>query len=481
MKRTLLSLVVFGWLACSGAPTAPPRTSPQEPGAPGAPTNAPEPPPKLEGLVEATLPNGLRVYLYPLQELPLVSVRLVLPAGSAYEPPGKRGLAALTAEVLPRGAPGASSPQERAERLGATLSVSPYIDDVQIGLDGLARDQGALLDLLAEVVMRPSLAAGELEHARQALADEGEVSLDDPAALAQDAARGALFAGHPYARPALGVPDDLRSLSAEDVAAFHRARYRPGGASLVIVGDIDPGAARKAVEARFGAWEAGTSSPGLSTVPPPAPGRRVLLVDLPGASAELVVAAPAREASIPEAAALDLINDGLGGGFSSRLLDELRVNRGLVYDVSSRFERHPRGGWFLVQTSVPAESTREALDLILKALADFRAVGASRADLDGARAFFLAEHARLFESPNRLAGALAGALGDGSGAPYLAAYRARLRQLDSTRSAALRGQHFPGGTNDVLVVVVGDAAFLSPLLESLGPVQVITPGTHWGE
>jgi zinc protease len=426
-------------------------------------------------MVEATLDNGLQVYVYPLREVPLFSARLVVSAGSAYDPPQHHGLAALTARLLARGTPGKNSPREEAERLGAALVAASFVDEAVLRVDGLSRDRDALLNVLARAVASPSFSEEEAKREAQKLADEDELSLEDPVELSTNAARAALFAGHPYAFPALGIAAEVRALHLSDVTAFHQAHYTPQGAALVIVGDVDPNEVIAMARGRFSSWKERPAPAPLPAVAPLPKGRRVLLVDLPSMSADVVVAAPARGALSPEAAQVDLLNDGLGGGFTSKLLDELRVNRGLVYDVSSSFERHRAGGWFSVQTSVPEESARDAVDIILKTLANYRALGPSREDLQGAQTFFLADSARDLEAPAPLADLLSQALGDGSGIPRVAAYQTRLRQFSLSQAAPLLQDNFPNAKDDVLIVVVGDASRLAPAFEGLGPVSIQHP------
>src|SRR5262249_38683498 len=161
---------------------------------------------------------------------------------------------------------------------------------------------------------------------------------------------------HPYGLPPLGSATSVRAITLDDVKTFHQAHYEPKGAALVITGDTDPDQALKDAATAFGDWS-GAAAPDRKPTPPTAlPGRRVVIVDAAGEEAQIRVAAPSVAASDPDAAALDLVNDPLAGGFSSHVLDELRVNRGLAYDAQSTLETYRHGGWISVSTTTPLKS-----------------------------------------------------------------------------------------------------------------------------
>jgi zinc protease len=202
----------------------------------------------------------------------------------------------------------------------------------------------------------------------------------------------------------------------------------------------------------------------------------LFLINAGGDAADIRVAAPCIHASHPDTPALDVINDSLGGGFTSRLLDELRVNLGITYDVASVIETYRAGGWLSVETSTAVKNARIAIDAILKSMAEHRAIGPTSEDVQGAKAFFSVDTARLFEAPDTLAETLAQAFGNGAGPESLAKYQERLDAIDRPRAAEILEKHFPTGKDDVVIIVTGPAEKLKRLLVGLGEIQVLSIG-----
>ena len=161
------------WLACRPTPTLPPVKTNSAPSSTPATTIGSEPK-QLPGLTEVQLDNGLRVYLYELREVPLVSIALVAPAGSAFDTPEKSGLAFLTSRLLSAssGERDAATLREEIDSLGATFSVSSFVDDAEIALGGLSRDLPALLQIVSDVAQRPAFSSEDFEQERELLGEE---------------------------------------------------------------------------------------------------------------------------------------------------------------------------------------------------------------------------------------------------------------------------------------------------------------------
>jgi zinc protease len=437
-------------------------------------------PHKIKGLTEVRLENGLMVYLYELREVPLVSLRLVAPAGSAYDTPEKSGLAHLTTRLLVAGAGDKDGPalRELVGLLGATLNARSFIDDAVIGVDGLSRDLPELLQLLADVAMRPALTQTDFDKEKALLFIETQDALQDSEEVANNAARAALFGAHPYALPPLGTIEGIGALTLEDVKRFYQRQYSPKTSSLVLVGDFETAEILPILQQKLSSWQGEPLPSKLSSPIQPKPGRHILLVNSAGDSVEIRVCAPMMSAKNPDAPLLDVVNDSLGGGFSSRLLDELRVNLGITYDVASVLETYQEGGWMSIQTSTTTKNTRVAVDAILKSLAEHRAIGPTKEDLEGAKAFFTVDTARLFEAPVSLAESIAQSLGSGAGLDSLAAYPYRIDAITRQSAADALIKYFPTGKDDVMIVVVGPAEQTKKLLAGLGDSKVVSIKDH---
>jgi zinc protease len=482
MRKTSSSWFVYGvaslLLACRTSPTIPPpvKNNSTTMAAASAPTA--DEPHKLKGLTEVRLENGLMVYLYELREVPLVSLRLVAPAGSAYDTPEKSGLAHLTTRLLVAGNKDGLALREFVDLLGATLSARSFVDDAVLGIDGLSRDFPELLQLLSDIAMRPALTPEGFAQEKRLLLIETSDALQDFEEVANNAARAALFGAHSYGLPPLGAVEAIKTLSLEDVKRFYQRQYSPKTASLVVVGDFETKKILPILQQKLSSWQGEPLSQELVPPSKPKPGRHILLVNAGGDSVEIRVCAPMISVKDPDAPVLDVVNDSLGGGFSSRLLDELRVNLGVTYDVASVLETYQEGGWMAVQTSTSAKNTRIAVDAILKSLAEHRAIGPTKEDLEGAKAFFAVDTARLFEAPVSFAESIAQSIGSGAGPDSLAEYPYRIDAITRQSAAAALLKHFPTGKDDVLIVVVGPAEQTKKLLSGLGDSKVVSLKDH---
>jgi predicted Zn-dependent peptidase len=305
-------------------------------------------PPALGPVVPLTLPeiqkskltNGLRVWIVEVHEVPLVQVNLVIHAGSGDDDQGEFGLASLTAAMLDEGAGALSALEiaDAAEFLGAELSTTSSFDASAVRLNVPARRLEEALPIMADVALKPTFAADELDRLREERLTALIQARDDPAAVAGPAfARVVYGAEHRYGTGATGTTATLTAFTSEQLRAFHAAMYRPSNATLIVAGDVTVAAVLPLLERAFGAWTAAGAA--AKTPVPAAPqlaALQVTIVDMPGAEQSQIRigwVGPAR--STPDYFALQVLNTVLGGSFTSRLNQNLREQHGYTYGASS--------------------------------------------------------------------------------------------------------------------------------------------------
>jgi zinc protease len=421
----------------------------------------------------ATLKNGLRLLVLRRPGVPLVQMQVQFPAGSMADPVGKEGLASLTARLLSRGTEkrDAAAFAEQVEFLGGSLDAGVAHERSLVSGEFAARDFETGLGLMAEMVRQPAFAGEEFEKERGLALAGLEQALDDPESLADLAFTRWMYGAHPYGRPPGGTKTSLASLTRADVVAFHRARYLPGGATLILSGTLDPRQARAAVERLFGSWRGQAAKE--ATVPAPAPvtGRKVLLVDKPDATqTQIRLGNVATRRADPALDALTVANTVLGAGFTSWLVDEVRVKRGLTYSISSRIGARRAGGSLSVSTFSKNETALETINLTLELMGKMRQGGLGAADLEKGRSYLAGLYPLSIESPDALAGAILDVEFYGLAKDSIDTYRDRIRavSLDQARAAAARWVP----VSDLAIAVVGPAADLEKPLAALGPVTV---------
>src|SRR5258705_3441768 len=355
------------------------------------PTLPPPPALKLPAVRTATLPNGLQMAVVEIHKVPVVDVSLVLDAGAVRDPANLPGLATFTATMLQQGA-GRRSALDIADEtafLGAQLSSNAGFDVATVTLHAPKRRLAAALDLLSDVVLRPTFPDSEVTRQRELRRTQLIQQRDEPVQVANVAFPAIVYgATHPYGRPLAGTDSTVSGLSRERVAEFYRTFYRPNSARLLVVGDVTLEEARQLVIARFGAWARGEAPAAeVWAAPEPSP-RTIYLIDKPGAAQSVVRighVGPGR--ATPDYFALQVLNTILGGAFTSRLNQNLRETHGYTYGAGSAFAMRRAGGPFVAQASVVTAKTDSSLIEFLKELRRIRDEAVPAAELGKAKQY----------------------------------------------------------------------------------------------
>jgi zinc protease len=462
----------------------PPSSSAPDPEPPLATRPAETPPPprveaprpelSLPATVTHTLANGLRVIVAPRSALPLATAVLSFSSGSRLDPPEHPGLTELTASLALRGAGGRSGHAlvSALAGLGLELTADVERDSTTLELTGLSPSLAQGLALMADVARRPNYDPARLARGLRLRAeDDADASEDD---IADDALDALVFR---HADTESGVTaKPPRPLTRADLVRQHGRLWRPDQAILVITGAADPQAILQLVEADFGDWRNPAQAP---SVPPPdgrAAAARVVVINRPGAAvAEVAVGARVGTASDAQRAALELANMALGGSVSSRLSREIRVRRGLSYDVSSDLDLGRGGGKFSAHTETRNASAPEVAGLIIEQLRRLASGEMTSEELAARKAALIGDYARRTETTDDLAELIAQQAAYGAGLDALAAYADRIRTATAAqvRAAAARLAE-PAGLD---VVIVGDVKRFRGQLETRFPgAKVIGEG-----
>lgn len=431
-----------------------------------------------EALTRFELPNGLRVIVLEDPRLPRIGLSLELRRGAAVESLREAGLAKFTAELMERGAGArnAKALAEAVDRLGATLAVASSFDSLSAGISGLASDEAELYALLADVVLRPRFDAAEAQKARkQALAGLAR-AVENPATLRSWHTLRALYGSHRYGLPEDGSSASVAKLDAAAARRFHAKLFVPNNAVLSATGALRADDVRRRVEALFGAWKRGAVPD--AQPPPPAEvpsARRVVIVDRPElAQAQIALAHEGFARSDARRIPAALLNDVIGGsGFASRLMKKVRSDAGLTYGIGSGFNSRRDSGSFAVATFTRVEKAREVIDLILSELERAVAEPPDASELERAKTQAAGGFATSLETSALIASQLVNLDVFELPEDSLETYRARVRAVREDETAALAAELLH--PERAAIVAVGPAAQLRPLLEGLGPIEVVKP------
>ena len=422
--------------------------------------------------VETTrLANGPALKVVEQHELPLVQVTLQLAGGGRLDN-DTPGLATFAANLLDEGAGkrDANALQSELAFLGASLSTSANWDNTTVSLKVARRNLEAALDLMADVVLRPTFAAKEVRRQRDLRIATLLQQKDQPASLAGLAFSQRLFPdGHPYHQSLGGDSVTTARLDSARVRDFYLGSVRPARATFYVVGDIDAAQARKLLGARFGLW---------ATVGPerrPAPvlvqaikpqGIQIVLVDKPGAAQSvIIIGAPGVERTSADHAAIEVMNTILGGSFSSRLNTVLRETKGYTYGAGSGFAYRPLPGPFTANSSVRTNVTDSSLVEFFRELKAIRDVPVTADELERAKAYIMLAIPGDLESTSQIAGEMTGLGGWNLSLDWLQDFATSVGKVTMADVQRVAKQFIPA--ENAFIVVVGDLARIRPGIEAL--------------
>lgn len=350
-----------------------------------------------------TTSRGTRVLFVRADSIPMLDVSIAFDAGSRFDPPGKAGLAGWVVGMLARGSEGLDEAAiaERVADLGAIRGGSADDDRATVSMRMLAseKERVAAIDLLSRLISRPTFPAALLERERERSLQSLKESLTKPEVIAGRAFYPRVFGSHPY-----GVTqsaENLLAIQRDDLVDFHQARFGPAGAVIAMVGAISREQAQAIAEQLVKDLPEGRPAPALpDIVPPRASEQRIAH---PASQSHILVGTTAISRSDPDFFTMFVGNYVLGGGgFVSRLTNEVREKRGLSYSVSSGFSPLAQPGQFVISLQTRKEQTDEALKVVRETVSAFLAQGPTAAELDAAKRNLVGGFALRIDSNSKI-------------------------------------------------------------------------------
>ncbi|NOU02893.1 MAG: insulinase family protein, partial [Novosphingobium sp.] len=431
----------------------------------------------------ATLSNGMKVFFARRTAVPTVSLRISFDAGSGADPKGALGTQSLLLQLMDQGTKALNSSElaRARERLGAAIRGFGDADTTSFQLDAVTPNLAPSLALLADYVLHPALDPKELERVRTqqltAIANE----FNSPGGLAGRVLAPALYGkDHPYGNPPSGTgnPAMVKTMTTDQLGAFHRRWLRPDTAKVYVVGNTTLAQVTKLLEANFGGWKAPTDPAPTKdySAALPALSPRIILVDRPGAPQSMILGGRVLGVTgRDDQLALQSANDVLGGNFLGRINMDLRESKGWSYGAFSMVNQPLGRSSFRVQAPVQSDKTGESIAEIRKQIGEFVTTkGITPEELKWTTNGSTRELPGSFETSDAVLGGVASIVKLGRPDTYYETLATRYGAMTpQTLDQAARAQLGDGG---MVFVVVGDAAKVRPQLDSLGlPVEMANP------
>ncbi len=431
---------------------------------------------KVPEPVRFELANGLVGYLIEDHELPKVGMHVLVRAGGRWEPAAQTGLASLTGMVMRTGGSTSRSGDkldDELDRLGASIETSIDRDSGDVHATMLKEDLGRGIEIVADLLQYPAFPQDKIDLAKIRLRDGIARRNDEPNGIVFREFMRILYGkDSPYARQTEYATID--AITRDDLVAFHQRFFQPESVILGVEGDFDPAAVRAKIEQCFGAWpRGGQPKPGVPAVDPAAQDRAgfysIVKTDMQQSWVLLGMLGGRRDD--PDYYALVVMNEILGGGFSSRLFSNVRSGQGLAYAVFSAWNAewdHP-GSFFAGGSSKPGTTIKIYQSMLteVKRLAES---GATDDEVARAKDSILKGFAFEFDHTSKIIGRLMAYEYYGYPRDYLQQYHARITQVSRDNVARVARQYLTPGKFAVLFS--GNGRYEAPL-DSLGPVKPV--------
>ena len=387
------------------------------------------------------LGKGVDVWFSEDHTVPIIAFNITFPAGAAYDPAGKTGLASFAAALIDEGAGNMDSRafQEALADHAIQLRASVERDDMVLSVVSLSENAPLAMHLVQMALTHPRFDAEAVNRVRAQMIQGIQEGNTRPGTVARKAFAKAFFNGHPYGRPSNGEVNTISAITVEDLRAFARGHWVKGGLKIAVAGDITAEAARKLLGQTFQPVSGATppllpnigrlGSPGTHVIPMPVP-QPTIMFGLPG----IMRADPD---FIPGYVANYILG---GGGFSSRLTDEVRVKRGLTYGISTSLSAYRKASVMVGSVATRANAVRQTIQVVRDTLADFATNGATQNELDDAKTFLTGSFPLAFASNAGIAAQLGTFQRQGLDIGYVARRNALIQAvtLDDVKRVAKR-------------------------------------------
>lgn len=438
------------------------------------PYGADRPIPPLN-VAQHTLSNGLTVWLVKRPGFPKVTSYLVVRGGNASDPAGQQGLTGMMAQLLNEGTTSRTSRQiaEELQSIGGDLGSWAALDAVYLYGSSLSTGLPTLLDVLADVTQHPTFPAAEVALLKTNTLQGLQAQESMPNFQVNRAFNAAIFRGHPYRFAAI-KPEVVQAATREAFIALHAQRFHPEQALLVLSGDFDEPRTLELVKADFGAWKRGAVELKPTPEAPQASVHAFLLLPRPGSvQSTLRVGRPTVPATHPDYIPLRLANVILGGSFDSRIVKNIREDKGYTYSPGGAAFAYQHGGVFYISAAVRTEVTAASLMEIFYEMDRMGTTTVGAPELQRAKRYMGGSYLFQNQMLQALTGTLATYWVNGQKPEALAEFVSKVNAVTAADIRRIGQTYFP--SKDQTVVVVGDEAKARAEMEQFGPVTLLKP------
>lgn len=402
------------------------------------------------------LSNGVILLHSEKKALPIVKVIVAIKAGSTLEPGEKAGVANLTADLLNEGTLKRSSREisEAIEYIGGSLSTSGGSEYITVTLSVLKKDVDLGFELLSDVILHPAFREDEIARRKAVIKSSIIQQKEDPGIVASKTFLKAVFGENPYGRPVEGTEETIDGVTRSDILSFYKTYYAPNNSIIAIVGDISEEEITTLVNKYFREWQR-RGIPAVELPSPPAgAGPRVIKIYKDITQSNIILGHIGINRDNPDFYAVQVMNYILGGGgFASRLMDNIRDNKGLSYDVHSLFSANKDAGYFEVVLQTKNKSANSAIDEVIKEMEKISGKPVTDKELDDAKSYLTGSFPLRIDSNNKIASFLISVEFYNLGLNYAEEYKKLINAVSKADVMRVARKYL--NTRNYILVVVG--------------------------
>jgi zinc protease len=430
---------------------------------------------KLPEYTTFKLSNGLTVYLMEQHDVPVISASAILPAGAIYDNE-KAGLASLTATALKHGTKNFTKTKldEELDFIGADINTYATKEYTGLSSNFAAKDKVKVLAIIKDLLLNPVFDSAEFNKEKSRLLVMLEQQKESPRSVIGSYFDAFLYGNHPYGNVISGINSTVSKLTVEDLKNFYKTNYKPDNSAISIVGDFNTKDMKAELTSLFSTWEKSTKekeNPATKAISIPTENRVLLVNKNDAKETTFYIGAPGISRNNPDFVAIEVVNTLFGGRFTSMLNDELRVNSGLTYGASSRFNTLKNGGSFVISTFTANKTTEAAIDKALEVMTKLHANGLNEKSLASAKNYVKGQFPPRYETAGQLSGLMTQMFWYNFDKSFIDNFEKNVDGLDLAKANQIIAKYFP--KDKFQFIMVGKSAEIKKIAEKYGKVTEV--------
>jgi predicted Zn-dependent peptidase len=430
---------------------------------------------KLPEYTTFKLSNGLTVYLMEQHDVPVISASAILPAGAIYDNE-KAGLASLTATALKHGTKNFTKTKldEELDFIGADINTYATKEYAGLSSNFAAKDKVKVLAIIKDLLLNPVFDSAEFNKEKSRLLVMLEQQKESPRSVIGSYFDAFLYGNHPYGNVISGINSTVSKLTVEDLKNFYKTNYKPDNSAISIVGDFNTKDMKAELTSLFSTWEKSTKekeNPATKAISIPTENRVLLVNKNDAKETTFYIGAPGISRNNPDFVAIEVVNTLFGGRFTSMLNDELRVNSGLTYGASSRFNTLKNGGSFVISTFTANKTTEAAIDKALEVMTKLHANGLNEKSLASAKNYVKGQFPPRYETAGQLSGLMTQMFWYNFDKSFIDNFEKNVDGLDLAKANQIIAKYFP--KDKFQFIMVGKSAEIKKIAEKYGKVTEV--------